>query len=205
MSNEASPETADSFITKMRPTRPSPEFNEFIESLRRIQDLAVAIAAPPEVLAAATEQARALAEALEDYAAPEGHSLAGRVVAPGRGHLMLPAWRVDEWSADGVRARGVFRRYHLGGNAAAHGGAIALLFDEQCGMTIFAARRPVARTAYLNVNYRRLTPLDTELVATSRIARVEGRKLYVTIELSDQDGNVLADGEALMIELRSAA
>ena len=204
MGNEAPQETADNFV-KLRPTRPSAEFNQFVEALRTVQDLAVAIEAPPEVLAEATARARELADALEAYAAPEGRSLAGRAVAPGRGHLMLPAWRIDEWGADGVRAHGVFRRYHLGGNAAAHGGSIALLFDEHCGMTIFAARRPVARTAYLHVNYRRLTPLDTELSVSSRISRVDGRKVYVTVELTDQDGTILADGEALMIELRPAA
>ena len=188
MSTEAPRETAEAFA-RLRPTRATPEFKQFLEAVRTVQDLAVAIDAPPEVLAEAAGAARALAESLEAYAAPEERSFAGRTLAAGRGHLMLPAWRVDQWTAEGIRARGVFRRFHLGGNGAAHGGAIALLFDEQCGMTIFAAQRPVARTAYLHVNYRKLTPLDVELVVESKIDRVEGRKVYVTIELKDADGD----------------
>ncbi|MCE5289620.1 MAG: PaaI family thioesterase [Nocardiaceae bacterium] len=200
MTTELPRETAAGF-KNLKLTRPTPQFTEFLETLRTVQDLAVAVNAPDEILAEATLQAQALIDMLESHAAPEGTSFAGRAVAPGRGHLMLPAWRVDTWSADGVRAKGTFRRYHLGGNGAAHGGAIALLFDEMCGMAIFAARKPVARTAYLHVNYRNLTPLDVELTVETRIDRSEGRKRFVVSTLTSPDGTVLADAEALMIEL----
>ena len=42
----------------------------------------------------------------------------------------------------GVRSAGMFRRYHLGGNGAAHGGTLPLLFDDLMGMIVHAYGRP---------------------------------------------------------------
>ena len=88
-----------------------------------------------------------------------------------------------------------------GGNGAAHGGTLPLLFDDLFGMVIHANGRPIARTGYLHVNYRKITPIETELVVDGWVDRVEGRKAFCKAELRDLDGNLLADSEALMIQL----
>ncbi|CAM2840044.1 PaaI family thioesterase [Prescottella defluvii] len=184
------------------PVQAGPNFAEFVESFRRLQDLAVSTHVPDDVARQAIEQAGALADLLEPYQVPEGESPAGfNSQLPGRGSLLLLPWQFDKVATDGVRARGVFRLYHRGGNSAAHGGTIALLFDDMLGMIVHASGHPIARTGYLHVNYRKVTPIETELVVEGRVDRIEGRKLFCTAELRDLDGNVLADCEALMVQL----
>jgi acyl-coenzyme A thioesterase PaaI-like protein len=187
---------------RFEPAAPPPSFAPFVAAMRTLQDLAVSADAPGEVFAAALDRANELIDLLEPYRAAEGVSPAGRAMElPGRGSLLMPPWRIEKSAADGVRARGVLRRYHLGGNGAAHGGVLPLLFDDNFGMVLFAAGRPMSRTAYLHVNYRKVTPLNVPLVIEGAVDRVEGRKTYVRSRLTDADGTLLADGEGLMIVL----
>ena len=187
---------------RYEPGVPIPSFGPFVAAMRTVQDLAVSAAAPDEVYAAALDRANELIALLAPYEAEEGRSLAGRVMElPGRGSLLMPPWQIEKLAADGVRARGMLRRYHLGGNGAAHGGVLPLLFDDNFGMVVFAAGRPISRTAYLHINYRKVTPLNVPLVIEGEVDRVDGRKTYVTTRLMDEDGTVLADGEGLMIVL----
>lgn len=184
------------------PVKAGRNFAEFVESLRRLQDLAVSTHIPDDVVDEAIARADALSDMLDPYRVPEGKSPAGfNSRLPGRGSLLLLPWQFEKVDADGVRSRGVFRMYHRGGNSAAHGGTIALLFDDLLGMIVHASGHPIARTAYLHVNYRKVTPIETELVVEGRVDRAEGRKLFCTAELRDQGGTVLADCEALMIQL----
>ncbi|MFH5227188.1 PaaI family thioesterase [Antrihabitans spumae] len=187
---------------KFTAATPGPNFGPFIQVMRTLQDLAVSIDAPDDVLAEARTQAEALAALLAPYEAREGEATGGRVIGlPGRGSLLMLPWMIEKFDAEGVRSRGVFRRYHLGGNAAAHGGVLPLLFDDIFGMTVHAAGRPISRTAYLHINYRKVTPLNVPLVIEGRVDRVEGRKAFVSARLSDEAGTLLADSDALMVQL----
>jgi acyl-coenzyme A thioesterase PaaI-like protein len=162
----------------------------------------VSTAPPQDVIEQAAEQAEALAALLEQYRVPEGRSPSGRSIAlPGRGSLLMLPWAAQRFGADGVRASGVFRRYHMGGNGAAHGGVLPLLFDDLFGMVTHAAGRPISRTAYLHVNYRKITPIETELFVEGKVDSVDGRKTFVSARLTDADGTLLADAEALMVVL----
>ena len=67
-----------------------------------------------------------------------------------------------------------FSRYHVGGNYAVHGGVLPLLFDSVFGMVIHAAGRPISRTGFLHVDYRKVTPIDTPLTATRLDPRDRG-------------------------------
>jgi len=78
---------------------------------------------------------------------------------------------------------------------------LPLLFDNVFGMVIHAAGRPISRTAYLHVDYRRVTPIDVDLTARGRLDRTEGRKAFVGAELRDPQGNLLAEANGLMIRL----
>ncbi|MGI5222819.1 PaaI family thioesterase [Nocardia sp. CA-290969] len=187
---------------KLTPAEVGPEFGEFVEAMRTLQDLAVSADAPIEVYREARDKVDALIELLAPYRAAEGKSPAGRAVElPGRGSLLLLPWRMVSAGPDGIVMEGVFRRFHLGGNAAAHGGVLPLLFDDLFGMTVHYAGRPISRTAFLHVNYRKVTPLDTPLTARARVERIEGRKTFVSSELVDEEGTVLADCEGLMVQL----
>ncbi|WP_016933852.1 PaaI family thioesterase [Rhodococcus sp. R1101] len=184
------------------PVKAGPNYGRFVEALRRLQDLAVSTHAPDEVIDRAIEQAEALGDLLAPHRVPEGRSPAGfNPDLPGRGSLLMLPWQIEKFDEESVRSRGVFRLYHRGGNGAAHGGTLPLLFDDLFGMVVRASGHPIARTGYLHINYRKITPLETELVVEGRVERVEGRKIFCAAELRETDGTLLADCEALMIQL----
>ncbi|MFR9753328.1 PaaI family thioesterase [Nocardia sp. 004] len=181
-----------------------PNFGAYVAAMRTLQDLAVSVDAPDDVFGAALTKAGELIDLLEPYRAPELQGPAGRAVElPGRGSLLLPPWQVVAAGPDGIEMTGVFRRFHLGGNGAVHGGVLPLLFDDLFGMIVHYAGRPISRTAYLHVNYRKITPLETSLTVRGRVDRIEGRKTFVVAELLDEQGNLLADCEGLMVQLLS--
>ena len=113
---------------------------------------------------------------------------------------MAPALHVEELDPDHVRGHVTFGRFFVGGNGAAHGGAIALIFDEMMGRLANTERRP-SRTAYLHVNYRSVTPIERELQLTARFDREEGRKRFLSGELRD-GGTLCADVAGLFVALR---
>ena len=98
-----------------------------------------------------------------------------------------------------MSGRVTFGRLYLGRNGAVQGGALALFWEATLGR-LGSAVVP-SRAAYVNVNYRAITPLDRELAFEVRIIREEGRKLFITGEL--YDGELLcSDAESLCIKLR---
>ena len=94
-----------------------------------------------------------------------------------------------------------FSRFSVGGNYAVHGGVLPLLFDSVFGMVIHAAGRPISRTAFLHVDYRKVTPIDTPLIARGWVGETEGRKAFVNAELRDPEENLLAEANGLMVRL----
>ena len=113
----------------------------------------------------------------------------------------MPPWTLTEYGPDGVTMHGHFSRFHVGGNNAVHGGVIPLFFDWHFGMIVSAADRPISRTAYLHVDYRKVTPIDEPLVSRGRIDRIDGRKAFITATMTDADGTVLSEANGLMIKL----
>ncbi|MCV6980764.1 PaaI family thioesterase [Mycolicibacterium pulveris] len=170
--------------------------------MRRLQDIVVST--DPE--ASVWDDTAALLEdvctRLENDVAPAGVSPVGRARnLPGHGHPMAPPWTVADSSPDAVTMQGHFTRYHVGGNNAVHGGVIPLFYDFHFGLVVSAAGRPDSRTAYLHVDYRRVTPIDVPLTARAWIDSVDGRKLFVRATMTDIDGNVLSEANGLMIKL----
>lgn len=78
-----------------------------------------------------------------------------------------------------------------------HGGWIAAMFDEALG---FAQLAP-GFTAYLHVNYRRPTPLNTKLDLKAWVDSVDGRKRLIKGECRNGD-ELLSDAEGLFIAPR---
>jgi acyl-coenzyme A thioesterase PaaI-like protein len=170
--------------------------------MRRLQDLAVSTNPDADTWDRAAEQAEGLVKLLDPFEAPEGVAPAGRVPSlPGMGSLLVPPWTMTKFDPDGVEMRGQFSRYYVGGNMAVHGGVIPLVFDHVCGMVVHAAGRPISRTAFLKVDYRKVTPIDTPLIARGRVAETEGRKAFISGELVDEDDTLLAEVHALMVRL----
>jgi acyl-coenzyme A thioesterase PaaI-like protein len=184
------------------PASPGPGFGRFVAAMRRLQDLAVSADPGDDVWDDAADRAAALVEVLGPFQAEEGKAPAGRTPdVPGMGSLLLPPWTLTRYAPDGVEMTGYFSRFHVGGNHAVHGGVLPLLFDHMFGMISHAAGRPISRTAFLHVDYRKVTPIDAPLLVRGRVTRAEGRKAFVSAELVDGDDALLAEANGLMVRL----
>ncbi len=171
--------------------------------MRDLQDLAVSAAPEPELFEEAAIKAEELVALLKPYDAEPDVSPSNRCIGlPGRGSLLMLPWMITSYEPGHLTATGEFRRFHLGGNGAAHGGTLPLLFDDVFGIVTHAAGQPVSRTAYLTVNYRNITPLNTELTVDVTVDKEEGRKTYVSGRLY-QGQTLLAESDALMVKLMS--
>lgn len=160
-------------------------------------------AARPDAATAAelSGDLRAWRERLAPMAVPEGEQPFGHAYGLlGRGQTMSPALRVDRSDRSTVEGAVVFGRYYLGGNGAAHGGAIPLLFDEIMGRLANCAGRALSRTAFLHTDYRSITPVGVELSVRAWFEAEEGRKRMIRAEL--RNGDVLcAEAHGLFIAL----
>ncbi|OBH13645.1 PaaI family thioesterase [Mycobacterium sp. E3247] len=184
------------------PASPGAGFGRFVAAMRTLQDLAVSADPGDDVWDDAADRAAALVRLLTPFEADEGKAPAGRTPdLPGMGSLLLPPWTLTRYAPDGVEMAGYFSRFHVGGNHAVHGGVLPLLFDHMFGMVSHAAGRPISRTAFLHVDYRKVTPIDAPLVVRGRVTSTEGRKAFVGAELLDRDDTVLAEANGLMVRL----
>ncbi|UXA18529.1 PaaI family thioesterase [Mycobacterium sp. SMC-4] len=184
------------------PADPGPGFGRFLTAMRRAQDLAVSANPDQQSWEQAADLAEQLVALLAPHEAGEGVGPANRVPAlPGAGSLLMPPYRVTTFESDGVELEVEFSRFSVGGNNAVHGGVLPLLFDSVFGMVIHATGRPISRTAFLHVDYRKVTPIDTVLTARGWVREAQGRKAFVNAELRHPDGSLLAEANGLMIRL----
>lgn len=105
--------------------------------------------------------------------------------------------RIEDSSATAVVE---FTDTHLGGNGAVHGGHIPAMFDDLLGIFVGLKAQTGSRTAYLKVDYRRITPINRPLRVELSIDKVEGRKTFISGRLLDS-GELCAEVEALFIRL----
>ena len=187
--------------TAITTERGGPRYGEFSEQVRLLMDNARYACPDDELVDELIEHLTAVNERLAKVRIDEWHSPAGtRIDLPSRGNLTLPPYEVVEVTDDAVVADLVFRDFHLGGNNAAHGGHIAVAFDDIGGFASAVAVQAVSRTAYLNVQYRSITPLNTMLRVRAWAERIEGRKVFIKGTMHDGD-RLCAEMDALFIKL----
>ena len=187
---------------EIKPIDAGPELGRFMTAMRRLQDIVVSTNPDDTLWADAACQIEDLCGRLEVHRAPQGVAPAGRGShLLGLGHPLMPPWMMTEAGPAGVTMHGHFSRFHVGGNNAVHGGVIPLFYDWHFGMIVSAAGRANSRTAYLHVDYRKITPIDEPLRSHGRIDSIDGRKAFVTATMTDSDGNVLSEASGLMIRL----
>eukprot|EP01035_Chromulina_nebulosa_P017099 gene17099-22612_t len=80
-----------------------------------------------------------------------------------------------------------------------HGGITALLIDNTFGWLFFSLKTPMAMTANLNINYRRPILAGTTVVLKAKLSSKEGRKLFMSASMENENGEVLADSTTLFI------
>ena len=199
---ETAPETRGGF-PEVRPVEDAPpELGRFVAAMQRLQDLTVSTRPDSALWAAAAEHVENACALLDGHQVPETEAVAGRVLSlPGLGHPLLPPWRVIDFGADGVTMAGHFTQSHVGGNRAVHGGMLPLLYDWLLGMVVTGANIRPTRTAFLHVDYRKITPIDEPLTARGRITEIEGRKVFITASMTAADGTLLTEATGLMVRL----
>lgn len=181
------------------------DFRRLVDACCRVQDLLTDIGPDPEALARAAtllERAGSLLEPVptvdlenDPFAAPNkdprfGVRLRGQV----------PEFTIAEESAEFMRGTTLFRPF-FNGFGAVHGGSITMFFDDVLGRQANNDFGMMARTAYLNVDFRRPVPVGTVVEFTTRVDNVDGRKRYLRGTISDGD-IILAEAAGLWIELR---
>jgi acyl-coenzyme A thioesterase PaaI-like protein len=178
-----------------------PAFARLAGALIRLQEVVAGASPPSELSDHAAASLEGIADQLEGFEVDEASQLAGRQFHHyARGQTLLPPVTVDRHDEVHVDGRVTFGRFYLGSNGAAHGGAIALIFDDLLGQVANGAGGPRARTAYLHVNFHLITPIGVELTCHAAIRSIEGRKLMVEGELRDGDV-VVASAEGLFVRL----
>ena len=183
-------------------TRGGPDYGRFIDAVRTLQDHARAADAPDDVITEAADLVEKVTQLLGPYYADEWASPSGRRMdLPNRGNIL--AVPLDLHKTDDGRIEGTaqFRRFHLGRNGAAHGGAVAQLFDGLLGYAAFTLSGSRAqRTAFLHVDYRKIALVEKELQVDARIDGIEGRKIFVSGRLLDGE-TIVAEAHALFVKL----
>uniref|UniRef100_A0A7S3YQK1 Acyl-coenzyme A thioesterase THEM4 n=1 Tax=Lotharella globosa TaxID=91324 RepID=A0A7S3YQK1_9EUKA len=87
----------------------------------------------------------------------------------------------------------------------AHGASIAMVFDEILAYPVWREideKYGMGVTAKLSVSYKAALPLKSTAKFECRVVKKEGRKWFVTAEITDMKGEtVYATGEALFISV----
>jgi acyl-coenzyme A thioesterase PaaI-like protein len=199
---DTAPQTRGGFPDVRPVENAPPELGRFVAALHRLQDLTVSTNPGDSLWAAAAEHIESACALLDGHQVPETEVVAGRVLSvPGLAHPLMPPWTLTESGPDGVIMTGHFTRAHVGGNNAVHGGMIPLLYDWLFGMVVTSAGIRPTRTAYLHVDYRKITPIDEPLIARGGISNVDGRKVFISSTMTATDGTLLSEASGLMVRL----
>ena len=104
-------------------------------------------------------------------------------------------------ASDHLHATVWFGPHTEGPPESVHGGAIAAVLDEAMGAVCWMNGHAVVG-ARITINYLHMTPLGFSGHVESWIEQIERRKIFIKSRLSDENGRVHAEGEALFIELQ---
>ncbi|MCH9734719.1 MAG: PaaI family thioesterase [Actinomycetia bacterium] len=179
------------------------DYGRFVEAVRGLQDHARAADAPDEVITEAANLVEEASRLLAPYDTDEWTSPSGRRMdLPNRGNILPVPAELHTTEDDRVVGDARFSRYHLGRNGAAHGGAVALLFDSVLGFTAYRLTGGgPQRTAFLHVDYRKVIRVETQLQVDAGVDAFEGRKIFVSGRILSGD-DLLAEGHALFVKLK---
>ncbi len=188
------------------------ELRRMAGQMREVIDLMVASQAPTDLLTVAADRMGDLIDEMGKW--PSGRTYEGFAESAtagadpnatfdhspvlGLANPLSPPLRV-EIEGDRVLANVHFGNAYEGPPGCVHGGYVAAIFDELLGATQTLSGT-AGMTARLIVNYRRPTPLRTDLVVEGRLVRVDGRKVFVEGRCTVDD-EVTADAEGLFITI----
>ncbi len=97
-----------------------------------------------------------------------------------------------------IVGRFVLGERYQGGGGFAHGGIIALLLDEAMGK-VCRFREVRAVTAELTVEYLKPLNVESEIVVEGYETEMRGRNLFMTGEIRNESGDVMARGKGRFV------
>jgi uncharacterized protein (TIGR00369 family) len=100
-----------------------------------------------------------------------------------------------------IVGRFVLGERYEGGAGFAHGGIIALLLDEAMGK-VCRFREVRAVTAELSVEYLKPVAVDKEILVEGRETEMNGRNLFMSGEIRNENGDVLARGKGRFVVIK---
>lgn len=100
-----------------------------------------------------------------------------------------------------IVGRFVLGERYQGGAGFAHGGIIALLLDEAMGK-VCRFREVHAVTAELSVEYLKPVAVGKEIVVEGRETEMNGRNLFMSGEIRNENGDVLARGKGRFVVIQ---
>jgi acyl-coenzyme A thioesterase PaaI-like protein len=107
--------------------------------------------------------------------------------------------------SDEVVAAVTLRAAHEGAPGRSHGGIVAALFDDVYGF-ILQVKAQIAFTGELWLRYEAGVPIGEPLTCRVRLERQEGRKLYMTGELTiEATGQLLTRSSATFIAIETSS
>ena len=166
-------------------------------AMRRLQDIAVCTDPDGAVWTGAAERIEELCERLEIHKAPVGVAPAGRAPhLPGLGHpgpSRTPGPTASPWVGTSAGSTSAATRPSTA--------ALYRCFRLAFGMIVSAAGRPISRTAYLHVDYRKITPINEPLCRAGASTRSTDGRHSSSATMTDSDGTVLSEASGLMIRL----
>ncbi|MCW2814604.1 MAG: hypothetical protein JWN84_2059 [Nocardioides sp.] len=101
-------------------------------------------------------------------------------------------------TATGVEAVHVFTQMQVGAPGIAHGGLVALAFDDLCGFALYTVGA-LAVTRSLTVEYRAPFRLHRPYTFRARVAEHEGRRLSIQASAFDHDGQEAGSASATFV------
>jgi acyl-coenzyme A thioesterase PaaI-like protein len=102
---------------------------------------------------------------------------------------------------DGVQATHAFDERHVGAPGIAHGGAVATVFDDLFGFLLYIIG-DLAVTRKLEVLYESPVMLGATYDLSARVARIEGRKIFVEARMKQLEGSsIVASASALFLSV----
>lgn len=110
--------------------------------------------------------------------------------------------RFDETGAGEVEALVTVPEKYQGYNGVVHGGIVAAMLDEIAGRAYMGEDPPrFMFTGRLDIRYRKNVPVGQPLRLVGKAVRSKPHAAVACSWLYDSDGNVLAEAEALLVDV----
>jgi acyl-coenzyme A thioesterase PaaI-like protein len=105
----------------------------------------------------------------------------------------------EEEGADRYETTFSFDERHQGGPGLVHGGLVAALLDEVCGLLVTWYRFPSV-TGRMFLHYRRPVPINRPLLTRAFVEDEKGRRVYIRGEVWDTD-ELLAEARMAFVHV----